>query len=103
MLRSTEGPGTAGENYEYFHPARNLIRKPSLIADMIAIDIRPINIAASEGFIKLMEYLELGYHIPSRKHFTHVSYRQLWWKIMVYSLVIKIRSQISYKLFFPYI
>ena len=37
---------------------------------MIALDLRPVRVVEGHGFKDLMHYLEPGYTIPSRKHFT---------------------------------
>ena len=38
-----------------------------MIVEMIIIDQLPINIVEKEGFIKLIEYLDIKFDMPSRK------------------------------------
>ena len=40
------------------------------ILNVICLDIRPIRMVECEGFKRWLSYLEPGYTIPSRKHFT---------------------------------
>ena len=40
------------------------------IANMIALDMKPIRMVEDEGFHSLLAFLEPGYKIPSRKHFS---------------------------------
>ena len=40
------------------------------ICEMIALDTRPIRMVEGEGFHQLLDFLEPGYTIPSRKQFT---------------------------------
>ena len=43
---------------------------------MVALDLKPIRMVESEGFVNLLHYLEPGYKIPSRKHVTMMIQRQ---------------------------
>ena len=40
------------------------------IVNMIAIDLKPICMVKGEGILKLMDYLEPNYKVPSRKFVT---------------------------------
>ena len=40
------------------------------ILNLTCMDIRPVKMVECEGFKRLLSYLEPGYTIPSRKHFT---------------------------------
>ena len=40
------------------------------VSEMIAMDMRPIQMVEGKGFWRLMSYLEPGYTVPSRKSFT---------------------------------
>ena len=48
------------------------IHVTNLIANMIAVDMKPVNIIEGKGCGNLMLFLEPGYKIPSRKHFAKV-------------------------------
>lgn len=48
------------------HPRARRIT--SLIAEMIVVDNQPLNIVNDVGFVRLLNYLEPRYNIPSRKY-----------------------------------
>ena len=41
-----------------------------LLADVVAMDMRPMTIVEGEGMIRLLKFLEPGFNMPSRKHLT---------------------------------
>ena len=46
------------------------------IADMIALDLRPIRMVEGKGFLEVLALLEPGYKVPSRKHFTKIIHQK---------------------------
>ena len=46
------------------------------IANMIALDMKPIRMVEGEGFHSLLAFMEPGYKIPSRKHFSKVIHQK---------------------------
>ena len=46
------------------------------IVNMIVIDLKPIRMVKGEGFLKLMDYLEPNYKVPSRKFITGVKHKK---------------------------
>ena len=66
--------GKQGTLYSFARPTRCAEPRATEITDkissMIAMDMKPIQMVEGEGFRSLMSYLEPGYTIPSRKHFT---------------------------------
>ena len=42
---------------------------------MIALDMKPIRMVEGEGFQSLLAFLEPGYKIPSRKHFSKLNHQ----------------------------
>ena len=53
-------------------PASRVKQITDKIATMIALDIRPVNIVEGPGFTSLIQFLEPGYQIPSRKYFNKI-------------------------------
>ena len=46
------------------------------IANMIALDMKPIRMVEGEGFNSLLAFLEPGYKIPSKKHFSKLIHQK---------------------------
>ena len=46
------------------------------IVNMIAIDLKLIRMVEEEGFLKLMDYLEPNYKVPSRKFITGMIHKK---------------------------
>ena len=51
-------------------------RITDLIVEMIAVDMRPIRIVKCDGFLRLMNFVEPGYHVPSTTHISSLIERR---------------------------
>ena len=51
-------------------------RITNLIVEMIAVDMRPIRIVKCNEFLRLMNFVEPGYHVPSTTHISSLIERR---------------------------
>ena len=63
-----------------------------LLVDVVTMDVRALAIVEGEGMHRLINYLEPGYHLPSRKHVTRICI-YMYMRISILKFQIKIWAQ----------